>query len=195
MQMPPTQANEIARLRYAIKPAAGGYASHRPAGAEPLATIDQDDTNWIVILKDVGPDVSVHGAASEVDIPTGLSERELTRGWLKPRTARLIRSAQTVAAVASAHRAAQSAVRAQQDRGIQDRILSTGNLFKETATAFASISPASICRADLPARTISNMRRITLQQQDGGHKIYHDEQHPSHLVLPIIPGVNTSAFV
>ena len=48
------------------------------------AAIDQDDTNWIVVLKDVGPDVSVRTAREgERDVPTDLPERELTRGWLK----------------------------------------------------------------------------------------------------------------
>src|SRR6266513_3141270 len=43
----------------------------------------QDDTNWIVILKDVGPDVGVQTARDgERDI-SELPERELTRGWLK----------------------------------------------------------------------------------------------------------------
>ncbi len=43
-----------------------------------------DDTNWIIILKDVGPDPSVRTAREgEREIPTDLPERELTRGWLK----------------------------------------------------------------------------------------------------------------
>ena len=34
------------------------------------AAIDQDDTNWIVVLKDVGPDVSVRTAREgERDVP------------------------------------------------------------------------------------------------------------------------------
>jgi hypothetical protein len=49
-----------------------------------FASIDQDDTNWIVILKDVGPDVGVQTAREgERDVTPGLYERELTRGWLK----------------------------------------------------------------------------------------------------------------
>ena len=49
-----------------------------------FAAIDQDDTNWIIILKDVGPDPSVRTAREgEREIPADLAERELTRGWLK----------------------------------------------------------------------------------------------------------------
>jgi hypothetical protein len=48
------------------------------------ASIDQDDTNWIVILKDVGPDVSVQSVRDgEREVPKNLPEREVTRGWLK----------------------------------------------------------------------------------------------------------------
>ena len=48
------------------------------------AAIDQEDTNWIVVLKDVGPDVSVRTAREgERNVPSSLPERELTRGWLK----------------------------------------------------------------------------------------------------------------
>jgi predicted acyl esterase len=48
------------------------------------AAIDQEDTNWIVVLKDVGPDVSVRTAREgERNVPPSLPERELTRGWLK----------------------------------------------------------------------------------------------------------------
>src|SRR5258708_32296206 len=42
------------------------------------------DTNWIIVLKDVGPDVSVRTAREgERDVSPTLHERELTRGWLK----------------------------------------------------------------------------------------------------------------
>jgi predicted acyl esterase len=48
------------------------------------AAIDQEDTNWIIVLSDVGPDVSVRTAREgERDVPATLPERELTRGWLK----------------------------------------------------------------------------------------------------------------
>jgi uncharacterized protein len=84
VQMPPTQTNDIARLRYMTDPLPEDTLVIGPLALNLYAAIDQDDTNWIVILKDVGPDVSVHTARpGEVDIPADLAERELTRGWLK----------------------------------------------------------------------------------------------------------------
>src|SRR4029077_14496880 len=64
-------------------------AGARPSSSGPItltlyAAIDQEDTNWIVVLKDVGPDVSVRTAREgERDVPSSLPERELTRRWLK----------------------------------------------------------------------------------------------------------------
>ena len=55
-----------------------------PISLTLYAAIDKEDTNWIVALKDVGPDVSVRTAREgERDVPATLPERELTRGWLK----------------------------------------------------------------------------------------------------------------
>jgi hypothetical protein len=55
-----------------------------PAVLYLFAEIDQDDTNWFITLKDIGPDVSVRSVREgERELPQDLPERELTRGWLK----------------------------------------------------------------------------------------------------------------
>ena len=82
--MPPTQTNEIMRLRYVTDPLPDDVLVIGPSALYLHAAIDQDDTNWIVALKDLGPDVSVRTARpGEMDIPDTLPEREITRGWLK----------------------------------------------------------------------------------------------------------------
>ena len=58
-QMPPTQTNTVQRLRYLSEPLAQDLLIAGPIVLNLFAAIDQDDTNWIVILKDVGPDASV----------------------------------------------------------------------------------------------------------------------------------------
>ena len=84
VQMPPTQTNRIERLRYMTEPLADDLLIAGPIALTFWASLDEDDTNWIVILKDVGPDVSVQSARpGEREVPAGLPERELTRGWLK----------------------------------------------------------------------------------------------------------------
>ncbi len=83
-QMPPSQTNRVQKLRYLSEPLAQDVTIAGPGVLNLFASIDQDDTNWIVILKDVGPDVGVQTAREgERDVTPGLPERELTRGWLK----------------------------------------------------------------------------------------------------------------
>ena len=83
-QMPLTRTTKIERLRYMTEPLPHDVTIVGPISLTLYAAIDKKDTNWIVVLKDVGPDVSVRTAREgERDVPTTLHERELTRGWLK----------------------------------------------------------------------------------------------------------------
>jgi uncharacterized protein len=83
-QMPVTRTTKIERLRYMTHPLPRDVTAAGPITLTQYAAIDQDDTNWIVVLKDVGPDVSVRTAREgERNVPASLRERELTRGWLK----------------------------------------------------------------------------------------------------------------
>ena len=61
-QMPPTQTNRIAKLRFLTDPLPHDLLVAGPSVLNLFAAIDQDDTNWIIILKDVGPDPSVRTA-------------------------------------------------------------------------------------------------------------------------------------
>ena len=83
VQMPPTQTNAIARLRYLTDPLPQDTLIAGPGVLHLFAAIDQDDTNWIVTLKDVGPDPSVRTARPGERDLAHMPERELTRGWLK----------------------------------------------------------------------------------------------------------------
>jgi predicted acyl esterase len=81
--MPPSQTRTVQRLRYMSDPLPKDTLIAGPSALYLHAAIDQEDTNWIVILKDVGPDVSVRTAREgENEVPDRLPERELTRGWL-----------------------------------------------------------------------------------------------------------------
>ena len=83
-QMPLKKTTKVERLRYMTEPLPQDVTVVGPITLTLYAAIDQDDTNWIVVLKDVGPDVSVRTAREgERDVPSNLPERELTRGWLK----------------------------------------------------------------------------------------------------------------
>src|SRR5262249_58415091 len=62
VQMPASQTSRIQKLRYLSEPLAEDLTIAGPSVLNLFAAIDQDDTNWIVILKDIGPDVGVQTA-------------------------------------------------------------------------------------------------------------------------------------
>ena len=59
VQMPPTKTMKIERLRYMTDPLPKDTLVAGPISLTLYAALDQEDTNWIVVLKDIGPDVSV----------------------------------------------------------------------------------------------------------------------------------------
>lgn len=76
--MPLTQTTKVERLRYMTEPLPQDVLVAGPISLTLYAAIDTTDTNWIIILKDVGPDVSVRTAREgERDVPSDLKEREL----------------------------------------------------------------------------------------------------------------------
>ena len=80
-QMPITKTTKVERLRYMTDPLSHDVTVAGPITLTLHAAIDQDDTNWIVVLKDVGPDVSVMSVREgERELPKTLPEREFTRG-------------------------------------------------------------------------------------------------------------------
>jgi predicted acyl esterase len=103
-----------------------------PISLTIYAAIDKEDTNWIVILKDVGPDVSVQTAREGERSPRAdLHERELTRGWLKA-SYRAVDEKRSRPG-APFHKLVQSSIQSVKPGEVyeyQIQILATANLFK-----------------------------------------------------------------
>ena len=68
-QMPLTQTRTVQKLRYTTDPLPEDVEVTGPLSLHFWAEIDQADTNWIIVLKDVGPDVSVQTARREESRP------------------------------------------------------------------------------------------------------------------------------
>ena len=66
-QMPLKKTVEVQGLRYLTEPLAQDVTVVGPISLTLHAAIDQSDTNWIVILKDIGPDALVIGDPGEGD--------------------------------------------------------------------------------------------------------------------------------
>ena len=189
VQMPPTQTNTIQRLRYMTAPLAEDTLVIGPIALYLFASIDQDDTNWIVILKDVGPDVSVRTAREgEHDVPADLPERELTRGWLKashravdPKRSKPWRPWHPLT------RKAWAPVVPGEINEYAIEILSTANLFRKGHRICLDITCLDLPTGTAGATSVEYIPYHICGSKTVVHKVYHNEQYPSHLLLPVIP--------
>ncbi len=189
VQMPPTQTRTVQKLRYMTDPLPEDTLTAGPSALYLYASIDQEDTNWIVILKDVGPDVSVRTAREgENSIPTNLPERELVRGWLKASHRALDQKrSKPWKPWHPLTRESQKPVVPGEINEYAIEILATANLFKEGHRICIEITSM-----DMPTGTagFTNVEYIPYHVCSSKitlHKIYHSEKYPSYLLLPVIP--------
>jgi putative CocE/NonD family hydrolase len=187
--MPPTQTSRIASLRYLTDPLPHELLVAGPIVLTLYASIDQDDTNWIVILKDVGPDVSVRTVREgERDIARDLCERELSRGWLKA-------SMRATDPVRSKpwrpwHRLTRASRQPVQPGKIEEyaiEILATANLFRRGHRVCIEITSLDLPTGVAGSTNAEYIPYHICSSKTTLHKIYHDAEHPSHVLLPVIP--------
>jgi len=193
VQMPPTQTRSIQRLRYMTDPLPEDTLIAGPSVLDLYAAIDQEDTNWIIILKDVGPDVSVRTAREgETFIPTNLPERELTRGWLKASHQALdpARSKPWKPWHPYTKQAWKSVVPGEINEYAIE-ILATANLFKKGHRICVDITSMDMPTGTAGFTNVEYFPYHICSSKTTLHKIYHNEKYPSHLLLPVIPGDNS----
>ena len=188
-QMPLKKTTKVERLRYMTEPLAHDVLVAGPISLTLYAEIDQPDTNWIVVLKDVGPDVSVVTArVGERTVPQTLPERELTRGWLKAsyRATDPDRSRPGE----PFHKLTKDSIELVTPGEIvkyEIQVLATANQFKAGHRICVEI-----CSLDVPTGTgaMTDVEYIPYHicsSDTVTHKIYRDADRPSHLLLPVIP--------
>ena len=189
VQMPPTQTNTVQRLCYMTDPLPADVLIAGPAALKFFAEIDQDDTNWIVVIKDIGPDVSVRTVRdNERELSRELSEREVTRGWLKashraidPGRSKPWRPWHPLT------REAQKKVVPGEVTEYEIVILATANLFQRGHGICLEITSADMPTGVGGATNAEYVPNHIVSSRTTLHKIYHDARRPSHLLLPIIP--------
>jgi predicted acyl esterase len=189
LQMPPSQTRTIQRLRYMTDPLPEDTMIAGPSVLYLYASIDQEDTNWIIILKDVGPDVSVRTAREgETILPTDLPETELTRGWLKAshRTLDPARSKPWKPWHKLTREAQKPVVPGEIDEYAIE-ILSVANLFKKGHRICIDITCLDVPTGTACFTNVEYVPYHICSSKTVVHKIYHNEKHPSHLLLPVIP--------
>ena len=188
-QMPPTQTNRIAKLRFLSDPLPNDLLVAGPSVLNLFAAIDHDDTNWIIILKDVGPDPSVRTSRpGEREIPTDLPERELTRGWLKASN-RALDTARSKPWKPwhKLTRQARQKVTPGEIEEYSIELLATANVFRKNHRICVEITNLDLSTGTLGATNVEYIPYHVCSSRTVVHSIYHDAAHPSHLLLPVIP--------
>jgi predicted acyl esterase len=189
VQMPPTQTNRIEKRRYLTDPLPHDVLIAGPSVLNLFAAIDQDDTNWIIVLKDVGPDPSVRTAREgEREIPTDLHERELSRGWLKASNRALDpKRTKPWRPFHKLTREARQPVVPGEVTEYAIEILPTANLFRRGHRICVEITSLDLSTGTLGATNIEYIPYHLCSSRTVLHRIYHDAKHPSHLLIPVIP--------
>ena len=189
VQMPPTQTGKIEGLRYFSEPLARDTLVAGPMVLTVFAEIDQDDTNWIVTLKDVGPDEGVRTAREgEREISRELPERELTRGWLKASHRALDpKRSWPWKPWHPLTREAQKPVVPGEINEYVIEILATANLFKRGHRICIEIASLDLPTGVSGTTNVEYIPYHVCSSRTTLHKIHHNAKHPSRLLLPIIP--------
>jgi uncharacterized protein len=190
VQMPPSQTTVIQKLRYLSEPLAHDTLIAGPAVLNLFAAIDQDDTNWIVVIKDVGPDVSVMTVREgERELPKNLPEREVTRGWLKashraldPKRSKPWKPWHPLT------RAVRKPVVPGEISEYSIEIMATANLFRQGHRICLEITSLDLPTGVAGATNAEYVPYHICSSKTVLHTIYHDANRPSHLLLPVIPG-------
>lgn len=189
VQMPITQTKDVQKLRYMTEPLTADVLVAGPIVLNLFAAIDQTDTNWIVILKDVGPDVSVMSAREgERETARGVPERELTRGWLKA-SHRAVDPSRS-----KPHRPWHPLTRDAQRPVVPGEIteyaieiMATANLFRKGHRVCLEITSLDLPTGIGGATNAEYIPYHICSSQTTLHRVYHDATRPSHLLLPVIP--------
>jgi putative CocE/NonD family hydrolase len=188
VQMPPTQTGVVQRLRYMTDPLPADLTIAGPSALHLYAAIDKPDTNWIVSLKDVGPDVSVRSVREgERDVPTDLPERELTRGWLKA-SHRAVDEARSQPGRPwhPLTREAQKPVTPGEVAEYQIEILATANTFLKGHRIAIDIMSLDLPTGVGGATNAEYVPYHICSSETVVHRVFHDPEHPSHLLLPVV---------
>jgi predicted acyl esterase len=191
VQMPLTHTRSVAKLRFMTDPLPHDVLIAGPSSLKLWASIDQEDTNWMVILKDVGPDPSVRSAREgEFEVPTDLHERELTRGWLKASNRALDTERST--AWKPFHQLTREAAAPVVPGEVTEyniEILATANLFRAGHRICVEIASMDRPTGVAGATDVEYVPYHLCSSRTTLHNIFHNPAYPSHVLLPVIPQV------
>ena len=188
VQVPPTITNKIEKVRYVSEPLPEDLTIAGPIAAKFWASIDDDDTNWFVTLKDLAPDhMDRTGRKGEWEI-LKTQEKYLTKGMLKASLREL--DEERSLPYRPWHKLTKEAEKKVIPGEINEydvEVMSVCHTFKAGHRICVEIScldlpdgACAVCDTEyIPYHICRNATVL--------HKIYRDGEHPSHVLLPVIP--------
>ncbi len=188
VQMPLSQTRAVQRLRYVTDPLSEDLEVTGPLSLHLWAEIDQPDTNWIIVIKDIGPDVSVQTAREgEFDRPA-VYEREVTRGWLKA-SHRAVDEKRSLPGQPfhPLTRSAQRPVVPGEINRYDIEIAPTSNVFKREHRIGVDITSMDVPTGVHGASSVEYIPYHVCSSKTTLHKVYRCQKYPSYLLLPVIP--------
>ena len=189
VQMPLTHTATVSGLRFVSEPLSEPLLIAGPGVLRLFASIDQDDTNWIVSLKDIGPDPHVMTVREgERELDPSLPERELTRGWLKASNRAL--DPERSLPWKPFHRLTRAAAAPVTPGEIVEyeiEILATANQFGVGHRICVEISSMDVPTGVAGATNAEYVPYHLTSARTTVHTIYHDTARPSAVLLPVIP--------
>ncbi len=186
-QMPLRKTMKVEKLRYLTEPLPEDVDVVGPISLTLHAAIDKTDTNWIIVLKDVGPDVSVVTArVGERTVRDDLPERELTRGWLKASYRALDEKRSTPEK--PFHKITRASIKPVTPGEVieyQIEIQSTANRFKAGHRICLEITTLDVPDGTGAMTGVEYIPYHICRSDTVTHEVYHDAARPSHLLLPV----------
>jgi predicted acyl esterase len=186
--MPLNLTNKIQKLRYVTSPLAEDIEITGPMSFHFWAEIDQEDTNWIITIKDLGPDISVERTKKTNPAWPPLFEQEITRGWLKAshRAVDETRSLPGQPYHTLTRKAKQPVMPGEVVR-YDVEVMPTSTLFKKDHRICLEISSMDVPSGGSGISANQSTPYHVCSSKTTVHKIYRGQQYPSHLLLPVIP--------
>jgi predicted acyl esterase len=187
-QMPLSQTNRVQCLRYVSERLPADLLIAGPAVMQLFASIDATDTNWIIILKDIGPDPTVLSAREgERMTPTDVPEREITRGWLKASNRAL--DPHRSRPWKPWHKLTRAAAQAVTPGKIEEyavELMASAHRYRAGHRICVEITSLDVPTGIGGATNAEYIPFHVCSSKTVTHQIYHDFSRPSHLLLPIL---------
>lgn len=173
-------------LRFLSPPLVENTEIIGPIILDLYASSTDDDVLWFITLWDVGPQ-------SKGELINGEGERLLTRGWLRG-TQREIDVRKSKLWEPHHTHTKREALTPGQIYQFKIKIEPTGNLFKIGHRIGLKISSSDGEQPKTPLEWIFGSGHL-LRQSSSRVTVYHDEEHPSHLLLPVTKGNVIGTFM